>query len=62
MTTRDSSGNERTCEFDVLVPVDEQEMQLAQTITNWDFPLQQYVFEDGGLLFFTHTLSHGQQS
>ena len=56
VTAVDDSGNERSCDFDIFITVDEHVLARTEIIRMPSFPLQQQYAPASSFLFYSHML------
>eukprot|EP00043_Microstomoeca_roanoka_P011984 m.113312 g.113312 ORF g.113312 m.113312 type:complete len:2350 (-) comp15356_c3_seq1:622-7671(-) len=53
---RDSSNNEQTCAFDVLVLAEEHVLERTEVVTEWEFPGSRQAISALRVAYFTHQI------
>ena len=56
VTAVDDSGNERSCDFDIFIPVDEHVLARTEVVETFAFPMERHYAEANALLFYSHRI------
>ena len=56
VTAVDDSGNERSCAFDIFIPVDEHVLARTEVVETFAFPMERQYAEANALLFYSHRI------
>ena len=56
VTAVDDSGNERSCAFDIFIPVDEHVLARTEVVETFAFPMERHYAEANALLFYSHRI------
>ena len=56
VTAVDDSGNERSCDFDIFITVDEHVLARTEVVETFAFPMERHYAEANALLFYSHRI------